>query len=102
LVIFPVMRVTDQTVLGISGLLGRMMYPLSVLPGLLRFVARSIPVTYSLEGMRAAPLSGARWRELWPAIAALLLFAANLIRLSFLAFGWALRRTKVTGTLTHI
>jgi hypothetical protein len=29
-------------------------------------------------------------------------FAAILIPLSFLVFAWALRRTKVTGTLTHI
>jgi ABC-2 type transport system permease protein len=89
-------------VLGISGLVGGMMYPISVLPGPLRFLARLIPVTYSLEGMRAALLVGAGWRQLWPALAALLLFAAILIPLSFLVFAWALRRTKVTGTLTHI
>ena len=89
-------------VLGISGLVGGMMYPISVLPGPLRFMARLIPVTYSLEGMRAALLGGAGWRELWPSIVALLLFAAILIPVSFVIFAWALRRTKVTGTLTHI
>jgi hypothetical protein len=89
-------------VLGISGLVGGMMYPVSVLPGPLRFLARLIPVTYSLEGMRAALLGGAGWRELWPSIVALLLFAAILIPLSFLVFAWALRRTKVTSTLTYI
>jgi hypothetical protein len=96
------MRVTDRIVLEISGLVGGMMYPISVLPGPLRFLARLIPVTYSLEGMRAALLGSAGWRELWPSIAALLLFAAILIPLSFLVFAWALRRTKVTGTLTLI
>jgi hypothetical protein len=45
-----------------------------------------IPIKYSVEGMRAA----------------LLFFAAILIPLSFVVFAWALRRTKVTGTLTHI
>jgi ABC-2 type transport system permease protein len=89
-------------VLGISGLVGGMMYPISVLPGPLRFLARLIPVTYSLEGMRAALLAGAGWHELWPSIAALLLFATILIPLSFLVFAWAIRRTKVIGTLTHI
>jgi ABC-type multidrug transport system permease subunit len=92
------MRVTDRIVLEISGLVGGTMYPISVLPGPLRFLAR----LYSLEGMRAALLGGAGWRELWPSIAALLLFAAILIPLSFLVFAWALRRTKVTGTLTLI
>ena len=65
--------------LGVSGLVGGMMYPVSVLPGPLRFLARLIPVTYSLEGMRAALLAGAGWSQLWPSIAALLLFAAILI-----------------------
>jgi ABC-2 type transport system permease protein len=95
-------RVIDRIVLGISGLVGGMMYSISVLPGPLRFLARLIPVTYSLEGMRAALLAGAGWRELWPSIADLLLSAATLIPLSFLVFAWALRRRKVTGTLTHI
>ena len=35
-------------------------------------------------------------------IAALLIFAVILIPLSFVVFAWALRRTKITGTLTHI
>jgi ABC-2 type transport system permease protein len=82
-------------VLGVSGLVGGMMYPVSVL-------ARLIPVTYSLQGMRAALLAGAGWGELFPSIAALLVFAAVLIPLSFALFAWALHRTKITGTLTHI
>jgi hypothetical protein len=52
--------------------------------------------------MRAALLAGAGWNQLWPSIVALLIFAAILIPLSFAVFAWALRRTKITGTLTHI
>ena len=52
--------------------------------------------------MRAALLVGAGWGELWRPLAALLIFAAVLIPLSFAVFAWALRRTKITGTLTHI
>ena len=89
-------------VLGVSSLVGGMMYPVSVLPEPLRILARLIPVTYSLEGMRAALLSGAAWNQLWPSIAALLIFAVILIPASFVVFSWALRRTKITGTLTHI
>jgi ABC-2 type transport system permease protein len=89
-------------VLGVSGLVGGMMYPISVLPRPLQMLARLIPVTYSLEGMRAALLSGAAWGEIWPSVAALLIFAAILLPVSFGVFGWALRRTKITGTLTHI
>jgi ABC-2 type transport system permease protein len=89
-------------VLGVSGLVGGMMYPVSVLPEPLRILARMIPITYALEGMRAALLGHATWSQLWPSIAALLIFAAILIPLSFVIFAWALRRTKITGTLTHI
>jgi ABC-2 type transport system permease protein len=89
-------------VLGISGLLGGMMYPISVLPRPLQLVAHLIPVTYSLEGMRAALLDGAGWNRIGPSILALLAFAAILLPLSFSVFAWALNRTRVTGTLTHI
>lgn len=88
--------------LGVSGLVGGMMYPVAILPQPLQILARLIPVTYSLEGMRAALLSGAGWGELWHSLAALLIFAAILLPLSFTIFAWALRRTKITGTLTHI
>src|SRR5208282_6705158 len=66
-------------VLGVSGLVGGMMYPVSVLPVPLQMLARLIPVTYSLEGMRAALLAGAGWGLLWHSIAALLIFAVILI-----------------------
>jgi ABC-2 type transport system permease protein len=89
-------------VLGVSSLVSGMMYPVSVLPKPLQLLARMIPVTYSLEGMRDALLNGAGWGRLFPPLIALLGFAAVLIPLSFAVFGWALRRTKITGTLTHI
>jgi len=89
-------------VLGISGLLGGMMYPITVLPRPLQVVAHLIPVTYSLEGMRAALLDGAGWNRIGPSVLALLVFAVTLLPLSFGIFAWALHRTKITGTLTHI
>jgi ABC-2 type transport system permease protein len=87
--------------LGISGVVSGMLYPLSVLPRPLQMIAHLIPVTYALDGMRAALLGHASLAELWPAIGMLLLFAIILLPLSLLSFSWALRRTKVTGTLTH-
>jgi len=87
--------------LGVSGLVSGVMYPVRVLPGALQWIARLVPATYSLEGMRAALLGHAPIGELWPAIRALLVFAIILLPASFAAFAWALRRTKITGTLTH-
>jgi hypothetical protein len=51
--------------------------------------------------MRAAILGHASFRELWPSLAALLIFAVILLPTSVMVFSWALRRTKITGTLTH-
>ena len=88
--------------LGVSIVVGGIMYPVSVLPAALQRVARLVPVTYSLEGMRAALLGGASLGGLWPSLRALLIFAAILLPSSFVVFSWALRRPKITGTLTHL
>ena len=101
LLIFKRGNPVNWAILGLSTVVGGMMYPISVLPVWLQYVARLTPVTYSLEGMRAAILGHAPMRELLPSIAGLLLFAAILLPVSFAIFAWALRRTKITGTLTH-
>lgn len=87
--------------LGVAGLVSGIMYPVTVLPRALQAVARLVPVTYSLEGMRSALLRHASVFSLWPTLRALLLFALVLLPLSLVVFSWALRRTKITGTLTH-
>ena len=89
-------------IVGASGLLGGIMYPVSVLPVPLQWLARLIPVTYSLQGMRQALLNGASFVRLWPSVRALLLFSVVLLPLSGVTFAWALRQTKITGTLTHL
>jgi len=89
-------------IVGASSLLGGIMYPVSVLPVPMQWIARLIPVTYSLAGMRQALLEGASFGQLWPSVRALLIFAAVLLPFSSLIFSWALRRTKITGTLTHM
>jgi ABC-2 type transport system permease protein len=101
LLIFKRGNPVNWAILGLSSVVGGMMYPISILPVWLRYVARLTPVTYSLEGMRAAILGHASIRELLPSIGGLLLFAALLLPISFAIFSWALRRTKITGTLTH-
>jgi ABC-2 type transport system permease protein len=101
LLIFKRGNPVNWAILGLSSVVGGMMYPISVLPVWLQYVARLTPVTYSLEGMRAAILGHASTRALLPSITGLLLFAAVLLPTSFAIFSWALKRTKITGTLTH-
>jgi len=88
-------------ILGITGIVGGTLFPTSILPGWLQVIARLNPVTYALDAMRAAILSGAPLLTLWRPLSALFLFAAILLPLSMTAFAWAVRRTKTTGTLTH-
>jgi ABC-2 type transport system permease protein len=87
--------------LGISSVAGGILFPVNILPDWLQVVARLNPVTYALEGMRAALLGGATLAALWRPLAILLLFAVVLLPLSMGVFAWALRRTKITGTLSH-
>jgi ABC-2 type transport system permease protein len=87
--------------LGVSSVAGGMLFPVNILPPWLQFVARLNPITYALDGTRAALLEGASLVAVGRPLTVLLLFAAVLLPISIIVFGWALRRTKVTGTLTH-
>lgn len=87
--------------LGVSSVVSGMLFPVAILPSWLQFVARLNPVTYALEAMRAALLGGAGIIALARPLFVLLLFAAVLLPVSMAIFGWALQRTKSTGTLTH-
>ncbi len=50
---------------GLSWLLGGVLYPVTVLPEWLQQVSRLLPITYAIEGMRAALLQAVSWPELW-------------------------------------
>ncbi|HZC65722.1 MAG TPA: ABC transporter permease, partial [Candidatus Dormibacteraeota bacterium] len=87
--------------LGISSLTGGTLFPVSILPDWLQIVARANPVTYALDGMRTALLGNAPFSALYHPLGILVAFAAILLPCSVWSFGWALRRTKMNGTLTH-
>jgi ABC-2 type transport system permease protein len=87
--------------LGVSGVAGGMLFPISVLPDWLQIVAKLNPVTYALDAMRGALLGGEGFATVWRPLAVLFLFAAVLLPLSMFVFAWALRRTKTTGTMMH-
>ena len=87
--------------LGVSSLVGGMLFPVSILPGWLQIVAHLNPVTYALDAMRAALLDGAGLAAIARPLLILLLFAVVLLPTSIWVFSWALQRTKITGTLSH-
>jgi len=87
--------------LGVSSVVGGMLFPVNILPDWLQVVAHFNPVTYALDAMRSALLGGANVASLWRPLAVLLLSALAVLPGSMAVFAWALRRTKITGTLTH-
>ena len=87
--------------LGISGITGGTLFPVSILPDWLQIVSKINPVTYALGGMRTALLGHAPFSALYYPLGVLLGFAAILLPCSVWAFARALRRTKMNGTLTH-
>jgi ABC-2 type transport system permease protein len=87
--------------IGLWGIAGGMLFPVSILPDWLQVVAKLNPMTHALNAMRAALLGNAGLAELRPSIGLLLLFAAVLLPVSMLVFYWTLERTKSSGTLSH-
>lgn len=85
----------------VSGLLGGVVFPVSLLPDWIRWVSTFLPVTHALNGMRKSLLASAAFADILPSIAALAAFNAVLLPLSLVAFRLAVRKAKKDGTLTH-
>jgi ABC-2 type transport system permease protein len=82
-------------------LLGGVYYPVTILPDWLQSLSYVLPITYSLEGMRLALLRGYSLGELLPNIVPLVIFGLVMMPIGLLSFGYAVRRAKRDGTLTH-
>jgi ABC-2 type transport system permease protein len=87
--------------LGVSSVVGGILFPINILPAWLQVIAQLNPVTYALDAMRAALLGSASLASLWRSLIVLLLFAVFFLPISMAVFAWSLRRTKITGTLSH-
>ncbi len=83
----------------LSGLLGGVFYPITVLPEWLQNFSYLLPITYSLRAMRLALLQGHSLRALAPDIFALILFSIILIPISATIFKYAVKIAKKEGSL---
>ena len=83
----------------VSGLLGGVFYPITVLPQWLQNFSHILPITYSLRAMRHALLQGYSLAALAPDIVALALFSLVMLPLGIVAFKFAVRRAKEDGSL---
>lgn len=84
-----------------SGLLGGILYPVSVLPAWLQPYAYLLPITHALEAVRQILLNGATFEMVYDKVLILSLFAAILLPLGLTAFGYGLRVAKKEGSLIH-
>ena len=74
-------------------------YPVEVLPGWMQAIATVSPVTYALEGSRAALLEGDSVVELWESIWPLLIMGVVFVPLGLYVFNLGERYAKRTGKL---
>lgn len=90
-----VTMIFGSTLLLISGVY----YDVEVLPGWMQTLAKISPVTYALDGVRAALLDGAPITSLWSSIWPLLIMGAICIPLGLWVFRVGERYAKRTGRL---
>jgi ABC-2 type transport system permease protein len=74
-------------------------YKVSVLPAWMQAIATVSPVTYALEGSRAALQDGAGIAELWDSIWVLIVMGAVFVPLGLFVFHLGERYAKKTGKL---
>jgi ABC-2 type transport system permease protein len=108
----PVQFVVQQL---LATLLAGAYYPITVLPRPLQWVACLIPHTYAFDALRRLLDPGAHLNApvlpiqyALPGLSpiavdglALLILAAALLPLGFLAYGWGIERARQNGTLTR-
>ncbi|MCB0178234.1 MAG: ABC transporter permease, partial [Anaerolineae bacterium] len=90
------------TIFSLAGrLLSGEMYPVTVLPIWLQFVAAFLPMKYSLDALRLALLQDYSISQLSFELSMLLLFGFILVPSSVIFFNWAINRAKRDGSLSQ-
>lgn len=76
------------------------MFPIHSLPRPLELIARAVPLTYAIDGMRRALLQGRSLTAMAPTLAVMAGFSAVLLPLALAALSLSLRRARQNGTLS--
>jgi ABC-2 type transport system permease protein len=86
---------------GMGTMLGGAYFPVEVLPRWLQKISFLIPITYSLDALRATMLNGYSLGKIaWPLLT-LGLMAVVLLPVSLVVFAGAVRKGRIEGTLTQ-
>ena len=76
------------------------MFPIQSLPIPLQYLARVIPLTYAIDGLRRALLDAQSLTALFPTLAVLAGFSLVLLPFALAALSLSLRRARFNGTLS--
>jgi ABC-2 type transport system permease protein len=82
-------------------LLSGTMFPIQSLPRPLEFLARLVPLSYAIDGMRRALLEGQSPAAMSKTLAILAAFALVLLPLALVVLSLSLRRARQNGTLSY-
>jgi ABC-2 type transport system permease protein len=82
-------------------MLGGVLYPVSVLPEGLRLIARLLPMTYGLDGVRLSLLPDPNLTRIAQDALALVGFTIVLLPTALLIFGWSINQARKHGSLGH-
>ncbi len=74
-------------------------FPITLLPGWMQSIAKWLPQTYLIHGMRAAAFSKAGFAELLPDLIPLLGFGMFWLIAGYFTFLWMERRARTTGAI---
>ena len=86
---------------GLFGILGGVMYPVSVLPGWLSGLAQLLPITYGIDAIRLSLLPSPDLGRIGKDLLTLGAFAAVLLPAALLLFGWSVDRARRQGSIGH-
>lgn len=84
-----------------SGLLGGILYPVSVLPAWLQPYAYLFPITHAPEAIRQILLNGATFEMVYDKALIPSFYTAILIPSGLIAFAYGLKIAKREGSLVH-
>ncbi len=85
----------------VSDFLGGVYFPITILPPFVQVISHLLPITYALRAIRHALLQGYSFKMLLPDILVLVLFCVIVLPLSIFFFKYAVKRTKLEGTLSQ-
>ncbi len=74
-------------------------FPVSLLPGWMQTIAKFLPQTYLIHGIRAAAFNNAGINDLLPDLIPILLFGVFWMAVGYSAFVWMERRARITGAI---